>query len=62
MRKIPKVDRWTLVEIAGAALMGAGVWVEWGPQWACMLWGGLLLALATLRAVMALYLTNRREQ
>jgi hypothetical protein len=43
-------DRWTVVELAGAGLLGGGVWAQWGPSWACMLWGGLLLAVAMVAA------------
>ena len=47
----PNVDRWDVVELVGAALIGGGVWAEWGPQWACILWGALLLGMALLRGV-----------
>jgi len=43
-------DRWDAVTGAGAALAGAGVWTQWGPAWALMLWGGILLGLAGLHA------------
>lgn len=46
-----KLDRWDLIETAGAALLGGGVWAKWGPEWACMLWGVLLLGLSLLRSV-----------
>lgn len=45
-----RVDRWDVIGLAGAGLMGAGVWLQWGPGWACMLWGALLLALGGLHA------------
>ncbi len=51
MRFTPAVDKWDVVELAGAALLGGGIWAEWGPEWACMVWGGLLLGQAQLRAV-----------
>ncbi len=59
MKIFAKVERWTLAELLGAGLLGGGVWAEWGPSWAFMLWGGLLLALVTLRAAMSAYLTRR---
>ncbi len=43
-------DRWTVVEAAGAGLLGGGVWAQWGAPWACMLWGSLLLTVAGLAA------------
>lgn len=46
-----RVDRWTVVELVGAGLLGAGIWGQWGPWWSCMTWGGLLLAAATVQAV-----------
>jgi hypothetical protein len=46
-----RIDPWNVVEVVGAALLGGGVWAEWGPQWACMLWGSLLLMASTVRAV-----------
>lgn len=46
-----RIDRWILVEVAGAGLLGGGVWAQWGAPWALMLWGALLLAVASLRAV-----------
>lgn len=47
------VDIWLVIELAGAGLLGGGVWVQWGSAWACMLWGALLLALAGLQAVVS---------
>jgi hypothetical protein len=47
------VDRWDVFSVAGAGLLGGGVWREWGPAWACMLWGALLLSLAGLHAARA---------
>lgn len=44
------IDRWDLLTAAGAALLGGGVWAQWGAPWACMLWGGLLIALAGFHA------------
>lgn len=52
------LDAWLLVEVAGAALLGGGVWAQWGAPWACMLWGALLLALAAVQAALA---AGRRE-
>lgn len=46
------VDVWLLVELAGAGLLGGGVWAKWGAPWACMLWGLLLLGLAALQAAL----------
>ena len=43
-------EPWSVVELAGAALLGGGVWSVWGAPWACMLWGALLLVLAAARA------------
>ena len=57
-----RVERWTLVEFAGAGLLGAGVWAEWGGQWACMFWGGLLLGAAVLRAAMMMLAIRRDSQ
>lgn len=45
-------DRWTIIEIAAAGLLGAGVWEQWGRPFALMLWGALLLSLAVLRAAL----------
>ena len=59
MRWLAKIDPWTAIELAGASLLGGGVWMEWGPQWACIVWGVLLLSVATLRGAMGMYLTRR---
>jgi hypothetical protein len=48
--KRPKIERWTLIECLGAGLLVGGVWGEWGPTWASMLLGVLLLAVATVAA------------
>ena len=58
-------DRWTVVELLGAGLLGGGVWAQWGPQWACMLWGLLLLGVAALRAATEMMIaraTRRPEE
>ena len=44
-------DRWDVIPLSGAGLLGGGVWGQWGPSWACMLWGVLLLGVAILHAV-----------
>ena len=59
---IPRIDRWTVVELLGAALLGAGVWAQWGPQWACMLWGVLLLGMSLLRGVMMITRSARHTR
>lgn len=46
-----RLDRWDLIPAAGAGLLGGGVWGQWGPTWACMFWGALLLAVAAVHAV-----------
>ncbi len=46
-------DRWDTIVAAGAGLLGGGIWAQWGATWACMLWGVLLLGMATLHAVRA---------
>jgi hypothetical protein len=43
-------DRWTVVELVGAALLVGGVWAQWGAPWACMLLGALLLIVAGIAA------------
>ena len=52
--KLPRLrlglDRWDLITLSGASLLGGGVWALSGPAWACMLWGGLLLTVAALHA------------
>lgn len=53
-------DRWTFIELTGAGLLGAGVWMQWGQAFALMLWGGLLLAVAVLQAVQLR--AQRREE
>lgn len=55
-------DRWTVVELAGAALLGGGVWSQWGPAWACMLWGCLLLTVATIATRQAAPAAERTEE
>lgn len=45
-----KPDIWDGMTLAGAALLGGGVWAHWGPSWASMLWGALLLGVAALHA------------
>jgi hypothetical protein len=45
-----KIDRWDGLTAAGAALLGGGVWAQWGAAWASMLWGLLLIGLALLHA------------
>ena len=57
-----RVERWTLVEFAGAGLLGAGVWAEWGSPWAYMLWGGLLLGAAMLHAYLTVLAIRRDSQ
>ena len=47
------IDRWDALSIVGAGLLGGGVWGHWGPALACMLWGGLLLAVAAMHAIRA---------
>ena len=61
-RLLAQIDRWTLVELAGAGLLGGGVWAEWGAPWACMFWGGLLLAVVALRGALGLHQTGRSSQ
>ena len=48
---LPNLDKWDGFELVGAALLGGGIWAQWGPQWACMFWGALLLGMALLRSV-----------
>lgn len=45
------MDRWSYVEGAGVGLLGGGVWALGGAAWACITWGVLLLAAATVRAL-----------
>jgi len=47
---VKSIDRWDGLTAAGAALLGGGVWAQWGPAWACMLWGSLLIVLALVHA------------
>lgn len=47
------LDRWDALLLAGAGLLGGGIWGEWGWTWASMLWGSLLLSLAGLHAARA---------
>ncbi len=61
-RLLAQIDRWTLVELAGAGLLGGGVWAEWGAPQACMLWGVLLLAVVALRGALGLHQTGRSSQ
>lgn len=44
------IDRWDGLTAAGAALLGGGIWAQWGAAWAFMLWGSLLIVLALLHA------------
>lgn len=44
------IDRWDGLTALGAALLGGGVWAQWGAASACMLWGVLLIGLALLHA------------
>ena len=60
MKMLAQLDRWTVVELLGAALLGGGIWAQWGSPWACMLWGVLLLGAAVLRAVMTTLATRSR--
>lgn len=53
------IDRWDVITIAGAALLGGGVWAEWGPARASMLWGAILLTVATVHAARAV--ASRKE-
>lgn len=48
-----KVDAWDAVGAAGAALLGAGVWAQWGWPWAAMLWGSLVLGVYVIRELAA---------
>jgi hypothetical protein len=50
MGSLKIMDRWDGLTAAGAALLGGGVWAQWGATWACMLWGSLLIVLALLHA------------
>lgn len=43
-------DRWTVIDVAGAGLLGGGVWARCGASWACILWGVMLLSLSCIRA------------
>jgi hypothetical protein len=43
-------DRWTVIDVSGAGLLGGGVWALCGAPWACVLWGSMLLTLSCLRA------------
>jgi len=45
-----KPDRWDIVSLLGSGLAGGGIWAQWGPPWACMFWGGVLLGLAAVHA------------
>lgn len=44
------IDRWDALSFTGSGLLGGGVWWNWGPGWACMLWGLVLLGIAGLHA------------
>lgn len=48
--RLTRVDRWTIVEGVGTAFLVGGVCAKWGPAWASMLLGVLLLAVATIAA------------
>lgn len=43
-------DRWSLVEALGTAFLVGGVWARFGPAWASMLLGAMLLVVATIAA------------
>jgi uncharacterized membrane protein HdeD (DUF308 family) len=47
------VDRWDCVGIAGAALIGGGLWALSNPAWAAIFWGALLMALYIAREIRA---------
>lgn len=49
-RQLARIDRWTALEVASAALLAGGIWAQWGAPWAAMALGGLGLAVASLRA------------
>lgn len=44
------VDRWLILEVAGAGCLIAGVRLEWGPSWALMVAGVLLLLPVGIKA------------
>jgi hypothetical protein len=50
MDRMKALDRWTVVEVVGTAFLVGGVWAKWGPAWASMLFGAMLLAVATIAA------------
>ena len=58
--KMPRVDRWIVVEFVGVSFLGVGVWAQWGAQWACMLWGVLFIGVSFLHAVMTMVLARAR--
>jgi hypothetical protein len=41
-------DRWDVLLVLGAWLLGIGVWGQWGKPWAQMVWGALLLSITAL--------------
>ena len=43
------IDIWDAIALAGAGLVGGGVWSMWGAPWACIFWGVLLLSVAGVR-------------
>lgn len=51
-RMFAAVNLWDCIATAGAALLGGGIWSLWGAPWASIFWGALLLAMATLHAVL----------
>lgn len=46
-----KLDRWDVMTLTGAGLVGGGVWGMSGPAQACIVWGVMMLALPTLHAL-----------
>jgi uncharacterized membrane protein HdeD (DUF308 family) len=47
------MDRWDLVGLAGAVLIGGGVWALSRPAWASVVWGSMLLAVYVAREMRA---------
>lgn len=54
------MDRWDVMAIGGAALIGAGVWSLAGGAWAAIVWGGMLMAPPVIRE-MRIALAKRAE-